>query len=56
LFDDAVDRGRASVNGILSPEPTLDAARPLAVLPSGEILVAPVGGAELSVIRCVALR
>ena len=56
LFDDAVDRGRASADGILTPEPTLDAARPLAALPSREILVAPIGGAELSVIRCVALR
>jgi hypothetical protein len=52
LFDDATDRGRASADGALSPEPTLDAARALAALPDGEVLVAPVAGTELSVLRC----
>jgi hypothetical protein len=56
LYDDATDRGRASQGGVVSPEPALDAARPLASLPGGDVLVAPEStgpkGAELSVVRC----
>ncbi len=53
LFVDPADRGRMTSHGTLSPEPLLDAARPLAVLASGDILVAREGGTELHVVRCL---
>ncbi len=52
LFDDPSDRGHMLARGTLSPEPALDSARPLAALPSGDVLVASEGGSELHVVRC----
>jgi hypothetical protein len=52
MFVDPADRGRMVAHDTSSPEPVLDGARPLAVLTSGDILVAPEGGMELHVVRC----
>lgn len=60
LYDDPSDLGRAAASpDSVSAEPTLDGARVLWALPSGELLVAPEGAGpdpsgttELRIVRC----
>jgi hypothetical protein len=52
LFDGPDGRGRAVFADSITPEPALDGARPLAVLPGGDFIVALEEGAELRVVRC----
>jgi hypothetical protein len=53
LYDDPSGRGHMVASGQTSPEPSLDGARPLAVLQGQNVLVAPEGASELRVVRCI---
>jgi hypothetical protein len=53
LYDDPNGRGHMAAADVTSPEPTLDASRPLALLPSQDVLAAAEGGTELRVVRCL---